>query len=197
MLALVLVAVSVGLSNLAASIGIGVGGVTMATRMRVILTFGLLEAGMPIVGLLIGHGLAASIGREAKWIAAVLLAGVGCYGIVAALLKARRTRRSAAEQPQPSPAPGATPRAGAEWLKLSVSAFALSLDNLIAGFALGSYQVNLVAGALAFGVVSIVLSLAGLELGARLGVRAGDSGEIIGGVVLVGVGVAVGCGLLG
>src|ERR1700689_5598240 len=85
MLALVLVALSVGLGNLAASVGIGVGGVTMTTRMRVILTFGLLEAGMPIVGLLIGHSLAASIGREAKWIAAGLLVVVGCYAIVAAL----------------------------------------------------------------------------------------------------------------
>jgi putative Mn2+ efflux pump MntP len=193
MLALVLVAVSVGLSNLAASIGIGVGGVTMATRMRVVLTFGLLEAGMPIVGLLIGHGLASSIGREAKWIAAVLLAGVGSYGIVMAVL---RHRRPAPAQAAPVEAPSGPGSAG-EWLKLSISGLALSLDNLIAGFALGSYQVNLIAGALAFGLVSIVLSLGGLEIGARLGVRAGDSGEIIGGAVLVGVGVAVGCGLLG
>jgi manganese efflux pump family protein len=186
MLALVLVALSVGLGNLAASVGIGVGGVTMATRMRVVLTFGLLEAGMPIIGLLIGHDLASSIGREAKWIAAVLLAGVGCYGIITATLKNRRNRQAPQE---PSPA--------ANWLKLWISALALSIDNLVAGFALGSYQVNVVAGAMAFGVVSIVLSLVGLEIGARLGTRAGDSGEIIGGVVLVGVGVAVGFGLLG
>ena len=193
MLALVLVALSVGLGNLAASVGIGVGGVTMATRMRVILTFGLLEAGMPIIGLLIGHSLAASISREAKWIAAALLAGVGCYGIITATVKNRRNRRSGESSRQA----GAAPQAGTDWFRLMISAFALSLDNLIAGFALGSYQVNLVAGALAFGLVSIVLSLAGLEIGARLGGRAGDSGEIIGGVVLVGVGVAVGFGLLG
>src|SRR5580658_8685802 len=98
MLALVLVAVSVGLSNLAAAVGIGVGGVTMATRMRVVLTFGLLEAGMPIIGLLIGHSLASSIGREAKWMAAVLLAGVGGYGIVMAV---RRNRLTAAGPPVP------------------------------------------------------------------------------------------------
>src|SRR5580692_30095 len=187
MLALVLVALSVGLGNLAASVGIGVGGVTMATRMRVILTFGLLEAGMPIIGLLIGHSLAASISREAKWIAAALLAGVGCYGIITATVKTRRNRRNR-RSGESSRQAGAAPQAGTDWFRLMISAFALSLDNLIAGFALGSYQVNLVAGALAFGLVSIVLSLAGLEIGARLGGRAGDSGEIIGGVVLVGVG---------
>src|ERR1700761_1066790 len=99
MLALVLVALSVGLGNLAASVGIGVGGVTMAMRTRVIATFGLLEAGMPIVGLLIGHSLASSISREAKWIAAVLLAGVGCYGIITATIKNRRSRQAETEQP--------------------------------------------------------------------------------------------------
>jgi putative Mn2+ efflux pump MntP len=241
MLALILVAVSVGLGNLAASVGIGVGGVTMKTRMRVILTFGLLEAGMPIVGLLIGHSLAASIGREAKWIAAGLLVAVGCYAIVVALLRPGRSDGSPAGQagPQGRSAQGrsaqgrsaqgrsaqsrsaqgrsaqgrsaqgrsaqsrsaqgrsAQSQSAREWVKLGLSGLALSLDNLIAGFALGSYQVNLIAGAVAFGVVSVVLSLAGLEVGARLGRKVGDSGEIMGGVVLIGVGVAVGFGLLG
>jgi putative Mn2+ efflux pump MntP len=192
MLALALVAISVGLSNLAASIGLGVGGVTMATRIRVLLTFGLFEAGMPIVGLLIGADLATSIGREAKWVGAALLIGVGCYGI---LSFARKLRAPADEaKPASSERPGRRRR---EWIKVAVSAFALSLDNLIAGFALGSYQVNLVTGALVFGFVSIAMSLAGLEFGARLGGWVGDSSEMIGGVVLVGVGLAIGFGVLG
>jgi putative Mn2+ efflux pump MntP len=40
------------------------------------------------------------------------------------------------------------------------------------------------------------MSLAGLELGRRLGVRAGDQGEIIGGLVLIGVGAAIAAGVL-
>ena len=70
MLALLLVAVSVGLSNLAAAIGIGFGGVTTRTRVRVALVFGAFEAGMPIVGLVIGAGLASGIGQLARWIGA-------------------------------------------------------------------------------------------------------------------------------
>jgi putative Mn2+ efflux pump MntP len=243
-LALILVAASVGVSNLAASIGIGAGGVNMAMRVRVLLTFGLFEAAMPIIGLAIGHDLAADIGREARLVGALLLGGVGAYGIARfALLRARaRSRKppdqarsvrpaqpppvapgqqrsiSPAEQPSVPPAQqrsvphgpatgpvdtqaandgGASRRRLYQWIKLGVSAFALSLDNLIAGFALGSYQMNLVTGALVFGIVSIAMSLAGLELGAKLGDWAGDGGELIGGVVLVGVGVAIGTGVLG
>lgn len=191
MLALALVAVSVGFSNLAASIGLGVGGVSTATRIRVLLAFGLFEAAMPIVGLLIGAGLATSIGREARWVGAGLLIAVGCYGIFSFVRSIRAPRE------RPPAAVGGSSGSRREWVKVGLSAFALSLDNLIAGFALGSYQVNLVTGALVFGFVSIAMSLVGLEFGARLGGWVGDSGEMIGGIVLVGVGLAIGFGVFG
>lgn len=191
MLALALVAVSVGFSNLAASIGLGVGGVSMATRVRILLAFGLFEAGMPIIGLLIGADLATSIGRQAKWVGAALLIAVGCYGIFSFVRNIRAPRQQAQAASRGSPG------GRREWLKVAVSALALSFDNLIAGFALGSYQVNVLTGVLVFGFVSIAMSLAGLELGARLGGWVGDSGEMIGGIVLVGVGLAIGFGVLG
>jgi manganese efflux pump family protein len=202
MAALLLVAVSVGLSNLAASIGIGIGGADARTRWRVAVVFGLLEAAMPIVGLLIGHGLATSIGHQARWLAAVLLIAVGGYIILTALRASRRAARAvqaagpagsgAADQPAPE-----TERNPASLGRLVVSGLALSLDNLVAGFALGTYQVSLVAGAIVFGVVSTAMSLFGLELGARLGAHAGDRSELAGGVVLVAVGIAIGAGALG
>jgi putative Mn2+ efflux pump MntP len=199
MLALVLVAVSVGFSNLAASIGVGAGGIDWGTRLRVVMIFGTLEAGMPIVGLLIGHDLASAIGRETRWLAAVLLVAVGCYGI----LNVRRLGRGGAgpaEMVSPEPAPGARrwlPGGRRQSIQLLVSGLALSLDNLMAGFAMGAYQVNIIAGAVVFGVVSVAMSLAGLEFGARIGGRVGQRGELIGNVVLVGVGVAIGFGVVG
>lgn len=191
MLALALVALSVGLSNLAAAVGIGAGGVDRATRLRVGLTFGLFEAGMPIVGLLLGHGLASAIGGHASWLAGGLLIAVGGYMIVDAV----RAVRAADDAPG---APGRRMPSGmADTLKLSLSALALSVDNLVAGFALGSYKVNVLEGAIVFGVVSVALSLAGLEFGARIGRQAGERGQLIGGVIVVAVGLAVGFGALG
>ena len=60
MVALLLVAVSVGLSNFAAAIGIGTGGVDNRIRLRVALVFGLFEAGMPILGLFLGQRFATA-----------------------------------------------------------------------------------------------------------------------------------------
>jgi putative Mn2+ efflux pump MntP len=52
------------------------------------------------------------------------------------------------------------------------------------------------AAAIGIGVVSVTMSLLGLELGDRLGTRTGERGELLGGLVLIAVGVAVASGIL-
>ena len=67
--ALLLLAVALGLDNLAAAVGFGVGATgrtSGATRFRIAVVFGLFEAGMPVLGLVLGHGLADSIGEAAR-----------------------------------------------------------------------------------------------------------------------------------
>jgi putative Mn2+ efflux pump MntP len=187
-LALLLVAASVGLSNLAAAIGIGFGGVTARTRVRVALIFGVFEAGMPIVGLVVGAGVASGIGHLARWIGAAVLIGIGLVTVIQAW---RQPAQTGGDPPRPGQ-PHHTDSLG----RLIISAFALSLDNLAAGFALGTMHVGVAEGAIVIGVVSVVLSLAGLELGGRIGSAAGRRGEQIGGAILVGVGVALAAGVL-
>jgi putative Mn2+ efflux pump MntP len=187
-LALLLVAASVGLSNLAAAIGIGFGGVTARTRVRVAVVFGVFEAGMPIVGLVIGASVASGIGHVARWIGAAVLIVIGVLTVI-------QGWRMPAETVPGDRSPGQPHHAGSLG-RLVISAFALSLDNLAAGFALGTMHVGVAEGAIVIGVVSVVLSLAGLELGGRIGAAAGRRGEQIGGAILVGVGVALAAGVL-
>ncbi|HEX5304322.1 MAG TPA: manganese efflux pump [Streptosporangiaceae bacterium] len=185
MLALLLVAVSLGLSNFAASVGIGVTGLDGRTRLRVGLVFGAFETAMPIIGLLLGHGLAGTLGHAAHWIGAGLLIATGLY----ALIQAWRG-------PGREPGGNAAGPAGQATGRLLVTGLALSIDNLAVGFALGAYRVSITVAAIVIGAVSVALSLLGLEIGARIGTRAGDRGEIIGGVVLIGVGIAIAAGAI-
>lgn len=46
------------------------------------------------------------------------------------------------------------------------------------------------------GVISVSMSLVGLELGTRIRVKAGERGEFLGGLVLIGVGIAVAAGVV-
>jgi putative Mn2+ efflux pump MntP len=193
MVALLLVAASLGLSNFAASVGIGVGGVDARARLRVGIIFGIFETAMPILGLLAGRGLAGTLGRAAHWIGAALLIATGAY----ALIQAVRSQRSPpGRDPAAGAAGGAVGGAGQPTGRLLITGLALSIDNLAVGFALGIYHVGLVAAAVVIGAVSVAMSLIGLELGRYLGDRAGDRGEILGGLVLIGVGLAIAAGLL-
>jgi manganese efflux pump family protein len=190
-IALLLAAVAVGLSNLAASIGIGVTGVTARTRLQVGLVFGVFEAGMPIVGLLIGQRIATDLGRAVRWPGAILLMIVGASALVRSL---RESRKSAAgESPQPADTPALPPR---RLGRLLVSGFVLSLDNLVVGFALGTYQVGILSAAILIGAVSVAMSLAGLELGGLLGRWAGQRSEQMSGLILILVGAAIAGGAL-
>lgn len=181
LLSLLLVSVSVGLSNFAGAIGIGLSGIDARTRIRVGLAFGLFEALMPIVGLLLGQAIAGYLGHLARYIGGAILVITGAYTI----WQGRRTERT----PE-------TP-VKADNRSLLITAVALSIDNLVVGFALAIYRIPIVLAAITMGVVSVGMSLAGLELGHRVGVHVEAWSEELGGAVLIGVGIAIATGLLG
>jgi putative Mn2+ efflux pump MntP len=179
-LALVLVAVSVGLDNFGASTAIGISGVDGKLRLRVGLIFGVFEAAMPVVGLFLGHALAHDLGTVAQPVGGTLLGLVGAYAVVSTLVGAEET----------------VGRQEQSIKRLVLMGAALSIDNLVIGFALGAYHVNLLIAAITIAVVCVALSLLGLEIGSRLGEHLGQKGELVGGAVLILVGVAIGTGLL-
>ena len=180
-LTLLLVALSVGLDNFGAATALGIAGVDRNLRIRVAFIFGVFEAAMPVVGLLLGHSLAHRLGAASKPIAGGLLGVAGAYAIINEL-----TGESEA----------APERGGVTTKRLVLIGAGLSIDNIVIGFALGTYHVNILAAALLIATVSVALSLLGLEVGGRLGERLGRRSELVGGVVLIVVGVAVGTGLL-
>ena len=244
-IALLLAAVAVGLSNLAAAIGIGVTGVNARVRLQVGLVFGVFEAGMPVVGLLIGQRFATDMDKAVRWPGAILLMIVGAQGLVRSIRESRRNAAEAKRRPgtanpgaadlgatDPGAAnlgaadagaagPGAVNPAGADsgagrpgsglspgvsgllaspsprLGRLLASGLVLSMDNLVVGFALGTYGVSVAAGAILIGSISVAMSLVGLELGGLLGRWAGPRSEQMSGVILILVGAAIAGGALG
>jgi putative Mn2+ efflux pump MntP len=137
-----LVAVALGLSNFAASIGIGLSGVDAKLRVRIGIIFGPFEAAMPLAGLLVGRRLVSSLGPSATYLGGGLLVLTGIWTIV----QARRAT--------PDSAPSSS-TAG----RLIVTGAALSIDNLVIGFALGAYKVPVVLAAIVIAAVSVAMSL--------------------------------------
>lgn len=177
-MALLAVAIALGLNNFGAAIAIGVSGVNRRTEIKVATVFGLCDVVMPATGMLIGTGLAGPLGSAARW------AGAGILFVTAVwvLIEALRGDDD-------------TPKVWHGW-RLLVSGAALSLDDLAVGLALGTVRFPIVVAVTAFGVMSFVMSIIGLKLGGKLGTAAGEHGEVVGGIVLIGVSVAMAAGWL-
>ena len=123
---------------------------------------------------------------------AVLLMLMGGLGVL-------RSVRAGRGNPPPG-APGAAslpamPRPGIA--RLLASGLVLSMDNLVIGFALGTYGIGIAAGAIVIGAVSVVMSLAGLELGGLLGRWVGQRSEQMSGLILILIGAAIAGGAFG
>jgi putative Mn2+ efflux pump MntP len=176
-LRLVLVATALGLSNFAASIGIGLAGVGAQLRLRVAFVFGIFETAMPIAGLLAGHRMAHLTGSASGLVGGSLLILVGVYAIV----------QSQRQSHKPAPSYGL--------MALTVTGVALSIDNLVIGFALGTQHASVVPAVLVIGTVSVTLSLGGLEVGERLGRAIERPSQELSGVVLVAVGIVMAAGV--
>lgn len=177
MLAVFLIAGSLGLNNFAASIAIGISGLDRQIRAQVALAFGLFEAGMPIIGLLLGRGVAHTLGSSAHIVGGLLLIATGVYSTYQAI-------RASADDSNQS-------LASAHMGRVLLLGAALSIDNLIVGFALGTHHAALALSVVTIATVSVGLSLIGLELGTRLGDRVEHNSELLGGIVLICVGIAV------
>jgi putative Mn2+ efflux pump MntP len=194
LIALIAVALAVAIGNFAVATAFGLTGASRRAQLEVALVFALFEGGMPLVGLLLGRQLSGGLGGTAHPAGGVLLCLTGLYGLVTGLRPAREPGNRAAGQ------------VGGAWrLRLWLSALALSLDNLVAGFALGAYHVPPVAALCTFAVAGGGLSLLGVELGRRASgllsrqvaglpgkKQLSDLGELLASAMLIVVGVVVG-----
>jgi putative Mn2+ efflux pump MntP len=178
MLALIAAAIAVGAGNFSAAVSIGISGATPAMRWRVVAIFGVFEGGMPLVGLLLGDSARRVAGGAGGYAGGALLIAVGGWQLLQAI-------RSGPERPPPA----------AGILRLLLVGFALSIDNLLVGFSIGIRAVSLTEAVLVFTLVSVAISLAGFELGHRIGTAGRFPADYIGGSLLMAIGalVAAGC----
>lgn len=177
---IVLLAVALAMDAFAAAVAQGVSARPhpgAAKALRVGLAFGIAQALMPLAGW--GLGLAfASIVREVDhWIAFVLLAFIGARMTLAGL------------RPQATvPEAASVPASG--W-GLLAPAIATSIDAAAAGVTLPMLGQPVLLACVIIGAVTFVLSAAGVLIGAVAGALVGQRAEVLGGLVLVGIGTKV------
>jgi putative Mn2+ efflux pump MntP len=174
---LFVVAIGLAMDCFAVSLGVGAGGQAKTLRPRFRLSFhmGLFQGGMTLLSWLAGSTVVHLIASVDHWIAMGLLAFVG--------IRMVRSGLSSADE-------GCTgdPTRGGQLVIVSV---ATSIDALAVGLSLAFLEVNILASSLIIGVVSSLFSVIGLVAGNRLGECFGKRMEVIGGLLLNGIGLRI------
>ena len=137
------------------------------------LLFGGFQAAMPAIGWALGATFATRIIGWGHWVTFVVLGGIGAKMLYEAM--------------KPGDGDEAPDVFGLKVLVLL--AVATSIDALAAGVALAVTDASIVRACAVIGVVTALLSFAGVHAGHRFGSRLGKRLEVLGGLVLVGLAV--------
>lgn len=172
-----MIAVGLAMDAFAVSLGIGCAGQAQDSRAKFRLSFhfGVFQTGMTLLGWLAGSTVADWINGFDHWIAMALLGYVGINMI-------RSGFNHDCETYQTNPSKGKT---------LMMLCVATSLDAMAVGLSMAMLKVPVVYPSLVIGVVAAGLSIFGLLAGHKMGQAFGKRMEIIGGLILVGIGVRI------
>ena len=170
------IAVGLALDAMAVSISAAAGGYARDGRaiFRLAFHFGLFQALMPVIGWFAGAQVVGWVTAIDHWLAFGLLALVAIRMIRAGL--------------RPDCAPRSDPSRG---LMLVLLALATSIDALAVGFSLALVGVGILIPCIVIGLVTTGLSIVGIRLGHVVSDRFGPREEILGGVILLGIGMRI------
>jgi manganese efflux pump family protein len=171
MLRLLAFVLPLGVDSFAVAAALGAAGLTgTRERLRVSLIFVVFEAGMPLIGLAAGAGIARAVGDVADYLAGAAVIGLGIYMLAAGNDgDEREAGRLASTR-------------GLAMLTLGIS---ISLDELAIGFSLGLVRLPAVPVIIAIAVQALLASQLGLALGHRISKRFTERAEQLAAVVLI------------
>jgi putative Mn2+ efflux pump MntP len=175
-----LVLLAVGLAMDAAAVAAARGLLLARVELRhvclISLFFGGFQGLMPMLGYALGASVGHWIEAWAHWLVFVLLAGLGL----------RMLREAFTHAPdQPAAASGSDPLALPILFTLGV---ATSIDALAAGIALPLMGAPLISSCATIGLITALLSVAGLYVGRRFGGALGRRLDVAGGLALIALG---------
>lgn len=173
-------AVGVAMDAFAVSLGVGTAGKAndRRSKFRLSFHFGFFQSAMTLLGWLLGSTVANLIHSFAGWVALALLGYVG-FGMI------RSGRNTECESWKGEPSKGRT---------LMMLCVATSLDAMAVGVGMGVLKTQVVSPILLIGLVTGGLSIIGLEAGRQLSNTFGKRMEILGGLILVGIGLNMALG---
>ncbi|MEE0777232.1 MAG: manganese efflux pump MntP family protein [Bacillota bacterium] len=175
-ISLFFIALGLAMDAFAVSIckGLSMDRIKIKNAVVIGLYFGIFQAGMPVIGYLLGVQFQSKITAIDHWIAFILLGLIGFNMIREALSKEEEEANDSVD-----------------FHTMIVLAIATSIDALAVGITFAFLGTNIVAAATIIGCVTFVTSLIGVKIGNLFGSRYKSKAEFIGGLILILLGTKI------
>ena len=173
------------------SVANGLADTAMKTRrvLSIAGTFACFQFAMPLIGWFLVTRAAEKFewfSPLIPWIALILLLIIGGGLLKDGIEELRETKSGAEDEEAQSDA------AKLGFWALMMQGVATSIDALSVGFTISAYSaVQALASALIIGAVTMLICLAGLKIGRRLGEVLAGRASILGGLILIGIGLEI------
>ena len=186
------VLLGIGLAMDAFSVSV-VSGLTeprmsFSKKMRISGTFAAFQFAMPMIGWICVHTIAeyfTAFQKLIPWIALILLSYIGGK----MLLEAREMKHSLDENGGCEKLAGGVAITGGA---LVIQGIATSIDALSVGFTIAGYGlIRALTASLIIAAVTEVICYAGITIGRILGMKLSWKANILGGLILIGIGLEV------
>ena len=172
-----LIAVGLAMDAFAVSVckGLKMRKVDFKYTLIIAFFFGFFQAAMPTIGWLAGRQFESYINSVDHWIAFVLLAFIGSKMVWDALHE-----------------DGADDSAIVyDFKEITMLAVATSIDALAVGVSFAFLEVSIIPSASAIGIITFLLSIVGVMIGNRFGMKFKTKAEVAGGIILILIGLKI------
>jgi len=174
---ILLIAIGLAMDSFAVSLSIGTtpNARTFRTIFRVFFHLGFIQGLLTFFGWLAGSTIASFIASFDHWVAMGLLAWVGYRMIQEGFDKDNKNYCN-------------DPTRG--WTLMSLC-LATSIDAVAVGLSMALVDMNIYIASISITFVTFIFSIIGLRTGSLLGEKFGKKMEILGGIILIGIGTRV------
>ncbi len=176
LLEIILIGIGLAMDCFAVSISFSVikKEIKFFEALKIAIFFGIFQAIMPVLGWLLSLTFKEYIQEFDHWIAFGILGTIGVKMLVESLKKTNKKQIQITNF----------------WLIISLS-IATSLDALIIGVSFAFLKVNITEAVIIIGIITLFISMVGFRMGMSLGSVFGKRAELIGGIVLIGIGTKI------
>ncbi len=173
----ILLGIALAMDACAVSMANGLNEPNMKKRKIVLIAFmfAFFQALMPLIGYFIGHAILQYIEKFIPWIALILLCFLGGKMLFEGFKKEEDNEAKVLT-----------------FATLFVQAIATSIDALSVGLTIAEYSIGeAVICALIIATITFILSFASVFIGKKFGTKLGNKAEMLGGIILIGIGIEI------